>query len=107
MDQENSKERSFGKTAHYILTSSQTFSCAEALAYDLKVLNRAIIIGENSRGGAKPGGQMRLNNHFSLFVPIAKSENPISKNNWETVGVVPDVKVNGHLTNFQALDMAA
>ena len=38
----------------YILTSGRTFSCGEELAYDLKHLERARIVGEPTRGGANP-----------------------------------------------------
>ena len=39
----------------YVLTSGGTFSGAEEMAYDLKNLKRATIIGEVTGGGANPG----------------------------------------------------
>lgn len=78
----------------YILTSSYTFSGAEEFTYNLKHLNRARVIGEISRGGANPGSWHELPEGLEIFVPIAKSINPITKDNWEGKGVVPHVKVS-------------
>ncbi len=38
----------------YVLSSADTFSAAEELAYDLQQLGRAIVVGERTRGGAHP-----------------------------------------------------
>ncbi len=77
----------------YILTSSRTFSGAEEFSNNLKVLKRATIVGETTGGGANPGGSVRLNEHFGVFVPVGRAINPITKTNWEGTGVEPDVKV--------------
>ncbi len=76
----------------YILTSKDTFSAAEDLAYTLKHLNRATIVGEITGGGAHPGDMVRLTNHFESFIPNGRSINPITKTNWEGVGVQPNIK---------------
>ncbi len=77
----------------YVLTSARSFSGAEEFAYNLKNLKRATIVGETTGGGAHPGGPHRLSDHFTVFVPIGRAINPISKTNWEGTGVEPDVKV--------------
>lgn len=77
----------------YVLTSSRTFSGGEEFANNLKVLKRATIVGETTGGGANPGGMVRLNDHFGVFVPTGRAINPITKTNWEGVGVEPDIKV--------------
>ncbi len=77
----------------YVLTSGRTFSAAEEFSNNLKVLKRAVIVGETTRGGANPGGMVRLSEHFGAFVPTGRAINPITKTNWEGVGVEPDVKV--------------
>jgi retinol-binding protein 3 len=77
----------------YVLVSKRTASAAEEFSYNFKNLKRATILGENTWGGANPGGSVRLNDHFSIFVPTGRAENPISKTNWEGVGVEPDVKI--------------
>jgi hypothetical protein len=81
------------KTAVYVLTSNRTFSAAEEFTYNLKSLKRATIIGETTGGGAHPGGNSRLHDHFSMFVPRGRAINPITKTNWEGTGVEPDIKV--------------
>jgi C-terminal processing protease CtpA/Prc len=74
----------------YILTSGGTFSGAEEMAYDLKNLKRATIIGEVTGGGANPGGSVNLTKHFNMFLPVGRAINPVTKTNWEGVGVQPD-----------------
>jgi hypothetical protein len=77
----------------YVLTSRRTFSGAEELAYDLKNLKRAILIGDTTGGGANPGGTRRADDHFVVWVPFGKVTNPITKTNWEGTGVTPDITV--------------
>jgi hypothetical protein len=77
----------------YVLTSSFTFSGGEEFAYNLKQLKRATLVGEVTGGGANPGGGRRLTDHFGINVPTGRAINPITKTNWEGVGVEPDVKV--------------
>jgi C-terminal processing protease CtpA/Prc len=77
----------------YVLTSRRTFSAAEEFTYNLQCLKRATIIGETTGGGAHPGGNQRVQEHFSVFVPSGRAINPITKTNWEGTGVKPDVEV--------------
>ncbi|HSU12976.1 S41 family peptidase [Longimicrobium sp.] len=77
----------------YLLVSSRTFSAAEAFAYDLKAHGLATIVGENTRGGANPGGWQMIGGHFGVFVPTARVENAATHGNWEGVGIRPDVAV--------------
>ncbi|MDQ1590364.1 MAG: hypothetical protein QOG71_991 [Pyrinomonadaceae bacterium] len=77
----------------YILTSNFTFSAAEDVSYTLKNLKRAVIVGETTGGGAHPVRGRRLNDHFFVMVPFARYISPLTKTNWEGVGVEPDVKV--------------
>jgi hypothetical protein len=77
----------------FLLTSRQTFSAAEDFSYALKNLKRATLIGENTGGGAHPISPRRIDDHFTIIVPIARSISPITKTDWEGTGVEPDVKV--------------
>jgi C-terminal processing protease CtpA/Prc len=77
----------------YVLTSGTTWSAAEQFCYDLKMLKRATLVGEKTRGGAHAGVFYRIDDHFGMGVPEVKAVNPFSKNDWEGVGVEPDVKV--------------
>jgi hypothetical protein len=78
----------------YVLTSHRTGSAAEEFAYDIKNLKRGTLIGETTTGAANPGRIVRLNNHFAAFVSDGRAVNPVSKTNWEGVGVEPDVKTS-------------
>jgi hypothetical protein len=75
----------------YVLTSKRTGSGAEECAYNLQTQKRATIVGEVTWGGANPGGNVRLNDHFAAFIPMGRAINPITKTNWEGTGVTPDV----------------
>ncbi len=76
----------------YILTSNRTFSAAEGLAYTLQQLKKAVIVGDTTRGGAHLTRSFSLGNGFVGFIPISRSENVITKTDWEDTGVVPDIK---------------
>ena len=77
----------------YILTSKDTFSAAEDFTYALKNLKRATVIGETTAGGANQGDDKRLLPNFSVFVPLGRAISPVTKTNWEGVGVTPDISV--------------
>jgi C-terminal processing protease CtpA/Prc len=85
-------KRYLGKDV-YILTSKQTFSAAEEFSYNLQNLKRATIVGETTGGGAHPGGMHRVMSDFAVFVPSGRAINPITKKNWEGVGVIPEIPV--------------
>ncbi|MEU3708492.1 S41 family peptidase [Streptomyces catenulae] len=76
-----------------ILTSELTFSGGEELAYNLKVLGRATLIGRTTRGGAHPTARIPVAPHVTVTVPTARSINPVTGTNWEGVGVEPDLAV--------------
>ena len=86
--------RKFGPTKPvYVLTSSYTFSAAEEFTYNLQSRGRAIIVGETTGGGAHPGGMVPIGSHLAAFIPSGRAINPITKTNWEGVGVKPEVPV--------------
>lgn len=77
----------------FVLTSSYTFSAGEEFAYNLQTLKRATLVGETTGGGAHPGSPFRLHPHFEAFIPLGRSINPITKDNWEGRGVIPDIQI--------------
>lgn len=77
----------------YVLTSRNTFSGAEEFTYNLQTRKRATIVGDTTGGGAHPGGPRRVTEYFAVWVPSGRAINPITKTNWERVGVRPDVAV--------------
>lgn len=77
----------------FVLTSSSTFSGAEEFCYNLQNLKRAAVVGETTGGGAHPVQGMRIDDRIVVGVPYMRACNPISKTNWEGVGIKPDVDV--------------
>jgi len=77
----------------YVLTSARTISGAEEFCYDLKMLKRATLVGETTRGSAHAGVFHRIDDHFGMGIPEVRPINPYAKTDWEGTGVDPDVKV--------------
>ena len=77
----------------YVLTSSRTFSAAEEFSYDIQTHKLGTIVGAVTGGGAHPGGMFRVHEHFMVFVSTGRAINPVTKTNWEGVGVKPDIAV--------------
>jgi C-terminal processing protease CtpA/Prc len=86
----------------YVLTSANTFSGGEELAYDLQALERATVVGEVTRGGAHPSEIVSLGMHVELRLPVARGVNPVTGGNWEGIGVQPDVEASA----TEAFDVA-
>jgi hypothetical protein len=85
------QEKQLPRMELYILTSRSTISAAEALAYNLKYLRGAKVVGEVSAGAANPGRVTRLNNLFTAFIPNRYGKNVVTGTNWEGTGVPVDV----------------
>lgn len=77
----------------YVLTSGRTFSGAEEFAYNLQTRQRATIVGARTGGGANPGGDRAVSEHFTVWVPTGRALNPVTGTNWEGTGVSPDVEM--------------
>lgn len=88
------KGKRFPNLPVYVLTSKQTFSAAEELAYCLQTLKRGKVIGEQTKGGANSGNLHMVSDIFVSFIPDGRAINPVTKSNWEGVGVTPDIKVS-------------
>lgn len=99
--------RRLDKVDLYLLTSQNTFSAAEEFAYNLKNMKRAVIIGETTGGGGHDNKFVILSDNFEMSLPFARAVNPITKTNWEGVGVEPDVKVSADKALDTALAMAS
>jgi len=82
-----------GKRPIAVLTSAQTFSGGEGLAFLLQERHRAEIVGEVTAGAANPGTTYPVNDRFRVNVPNGRIKSAVSGGNWEGAGVTPDVKV--------------
>jgi hypothetical protein len=76
-----------------VLTGSTSFSAAEWMAFSLQKLGRATVIGERTAGGAHPVGRVPIDDRFMLQVPIGQIRDPINGQDFEGVGVTPDLVI--------------
>jgi len=76
----------------FVLIDRETGSGAEEFAYDLQAMDRATLVGETTYGAANPGGFLPLAGGFVAFIPMQVVTNTITGENWEGVGVQPDIK---------------
>ena len=90
----------------YVLISKKTFSGAEEFAYDLQALNRAIIIGEVSAGGANPASTWVVYKDIRISIPFGRAVNPITGTNWEGTGVKPDIETSADMALEVAIEYA-
>jgi tetratricopeptide (TPR) repeat protein len=90
----------------FLLTSPRTFSAAESFAYDLKVRERATIIGEPTKGGAHSVDLYKIDDQFEIYISTARAINPITGRNWEGTGVIPDVPVPSESAIDTAIELA-
>jgi len=90
----------------FVLTSDRTFSAAEEFSYNMQTQKRATLVGQTTGGGANPGQMVRLNKELGVFIPTGRAINPITKTNWEGVGVIPEVKVSPEETLDKAHELA-
>ncbi|MEL7119580.1 MAG: S41 family peptidase [Bacteroidota bacterium] len=91
----------------FVLTSSRTFSGAEDFAYTMQAHGKATVIGEVTRGGAHPTRAHNLSGGFRVRIPFARSIHPVTKSNWEGIGVQPDVQVAREDALEKAKELAA
>ncbi len=80
----------------YVLTSALTGSAAEEFSYDVQTHELGTLIGATTAGAANPGGMVRVSDHLAAFIATGRAVNPVTKTNWEGVGVKPDVAVPPH-----------
>ncbi|MEM7573597.1 MAG: S41 family peptidase [Bacteroidota bacterium] len=90
----------------YILTSSETFSAAEAFSYQLKHLERATIVGETTAGGAHLTGSVIATDKFYVRIPQGRTTSSVTNANWEGTGVKPHIEVSAEQALKVALDRA-
>lgn len=89
-----------------LLTSNATASAAEHFSLALKSSGRGILVGEATAGANHFGGTSELNDHFAVWMPIGRTYDIESGNDWEGTGVAPDIAVDPKLALVKALEMA-
>lgn len=89
-----------------ILTGPKTFSGAEEFSYNMQTQKRATLVGQITGGGANPGDFFEINNQLEIFIATGTAINPITKTNWEGVGVVPEYKTTADAAYDKAVELA-
>ncbi len=89
----------------YVLTSNKTFSAGEEFSYDLKHLKRATLVGEVTGGGAHAVEPRVIDDKFNMMLPTGRAINPITKTNWEGVGVKPHVEIEAEKALEKTLNL--
>lgn len=94
----------------YVLTSSMTGSAAEEFSYDLQQLEWATLVGQTTAGAGHTVTMINLDDGYSVNVSNGRPINPISKTDWEGVGVTPHIEtaigeelITAHLHAIDAL----
>lgn len=77
-----------------VLVDERTASAAESLAYDLRRLGRATIVGAPTLGAAHAIRSHRVDPHVRLVLPYARAVDPEGRN-WHRMGVPIDVVCPG------------
>lgn len=90
----------------FIITSERTFSGAEEFSYNMQTQKRATLVGQTTGGGANPGRSMSINDNLRIFIPMGRAINPITKTNWEGVGVIPEIETTIEDTCTKTIDLA-
>jgi C-terminal processing protease CtpA/Prc len=91
----------------FVLVNKDTFSAPEAVAYTLQATGRATVIGESSGGGAHMlDGGAALSGGFTVYTPTKRPISTITGDNWEGIGVTPNIQTSEADTLNTALKLA-
>lgn len=90
----------------YLLTSNATASAAEHFSLAMKSTGRATLIGEATAGANHFGGPGPLNDHFAVWMPIGRTSDLKTGQDWEGAGVQPDLAVDPRQALVKALTLA-
>ncbi|MFC4311810.1 S41 family peptidase [Steroidobacter flavus] len=86
----------------YVLIDLSAASAAEAFAYDVQQFKLGELVGTKTVGAANNNTLLPIAPNFILSISYGRPVHPISKTNWEGVGVTPSIQAS----STQALEVA-
>ncbi|MCP3097302.1 S41 family peptidase [Myxococcus sp. K15C18031901] len=86
------ESRLFGAQVFY-LTSKRTASAAEHLALALQRTGRATLVGEPTAGANHFSCLRELGDGLAVVLPVGRTVDPDTEQDWEGVGILPDIEV--------------
>lgn len=86
----------------FVLIDGGTGSAAEEFAYHVQQFKLGTLIGQATAGAANNNQLFPVAPYFVASVSVGRPIHPVSRSNWEQVGVAPDVKT----PSAAALDQA-
>lgn len=90
----------------YLLTSNVTASAAEHFTLALKSNGRATLIGEATAGANHFGGPSPVGDNFLVWMPVGRTYDVKTGQDWEGAGIQPDIAVDPKLALVVALEKA-
>lgn len=90
----------------YLLVSNKTASAAEHFALALKSTGRATLIGEPTAGANHFGGGQDITEHFGVWMPVGRTYDIKTGQDWEGAGVAPDIQADPKQALVMALEKA-
>jgi C-terminal processing protease CtpA/Prc len=97
-----SEHRLFKAKVFYLTSTAGTGSAGEVLAFALKLTHRGTLVGEHTRGMDHFGNFLPLGEGLEVFLPMGRTFDPATGNDWERAGVLPDMSTPAD----KALDVA-
>ena len=89
-----------------LLTSNATASAGEHFTLAMKSTGRATLIGEATAGANHFGGPGDLTDHFGVWMPVGRTYDLKTKQDWEGAGIAPDIAVDPKQALVVALEKA-
>jgi len=97
----------YGNKPVYVLMSGRTASGAEAFVAAMRRHKRATLIGETTMGATMPGGTVRVNEYFAIWISTGRATSGSAQN--ENKGIAPDITIPSadalNEAHRQALDL--
>jgi hypothetical protein len=96
----------FSSIPVFVLTSLETASAAEGFSFFLQQAGRARVVGSRTAGAGHIVSAFQIGSGFITTISVSRVRNPRTGQEWERVGVIPDVDVPPETALTKALELA-